>query len=63
LEINFNDITSLRSNIGNTVAGGYDHAREHSFDGIKKNLGILDLLVDKITIPSSNSIMMNSNTL
>lgn len=62
LEWDFNNVSSFCSDVSVCVSRVNDEACEYSFDLCHKNLIVLYFLLDEITIPSPQTIIMNSQT-
>ena len=63
LQVNFDNVSSLGSEVGDGVVSSNAAAGECSLDGVEKNLVVLDLLLLEITVPGSNSVIVDGNTL
>ena len=59
----FNDITCFGSKICKLISWVNDATCENSFDGVHENLGVLDLLLNEVTVPGSDSVVVDGNAL
>ena len=62
-ERNFDDISSLGSEISELVCWVNDAASEHSLDLLHENLSVLNLLLDEVAVPSSDTIVVDGQAL
>jgi hypothetical protein len=63
LELDFDNISSLSSKIGELISWVYDAADKHSLDGVHEDLGILDLLLDEVAVPGSDAVVVDGDAL
>ena len=62
-ERTFDNISSLSSEISETVGWINDAANEHSLDSVHEDLVVLNLLLDKVEVPSSDTIVVDGKAL
>lgn len=56
---NFDNISGLGSEIGEGVSWVNDAANKDSLDGVHEDLGVLNLLLDKVELPCSNAVVVD----
>lgn len=59
----FNNISSLGTNVSKLISWVNDAACELSLDGIHQDLGVLDFLLNEVAVPSSNAEVVDGETL
>jgi hypothetical protein len=62
-ETDLNNISGLGAKIGKLICWVNDAASEHSLDRVHENLGVLNFLLDKVTVPCSDSVVVDSQAL
>jgi len=62
-ERNFNNISGFSSKISKRISGVNDAADEDSLDSVHEDLGVLDLLLDEVTVPCSDTIVVDGQAL
>ena len=60
---NFDNISGLGTKISERVSWVNDAANEDSLDGIHENLSVLNLLLDKVEVPCSDTIVVDGQAL
>lgn len=56
---NFDNVSSAGSEVSERVGWVDDAAHKDSLDGVHEDLGVLDLLLDEVELPSSDAVVVD----